>query len=240
MSPSYLLLACDVFLEEIAALDSPPPAREIRWFPMGLHDQPSELRRRLENELANLSDEIEEVRLLYGLCGGGLDGVRAGRQRLRVPRTPDCIALLLGSSEKHARIQRENLGTYFFAPGWIREKRVPGPDRWNHMRTEYARRYPDDAERVEELLEVDREAFGHYNKAVFIQTPAGKAEHQAYCSRCAEHMGWSCAAETSDPTWFREFLFGPADQPDRFVVVEPGQVLRMSPDSRIFRVEDQP
>ena len=32
-----------------------------------------------------------------------------------------------------------NSCTYFFSPGWIRGRRVPGPDREDHLRSFYAK-----------------------------------------------------------------------------------------------------
>ena len=227
---SALLLACDVFREELSALALPLPP--VRWLEMGLHDRPDELRRRLQAEIDNLDTEPgdEPILLLYALCGGGLNGIQARRRPLILPRAHDCIALLLGSNERHRDIQKDCIGTYFYSRGWIRERRVPGPDRAAWLRDLYADRF--DEEMIAELIEADAEAFEHYEQACFIRTPAAE-EGESYCKRCAAHLGWRFKAEEADTRWLRDFLTGPHDNA-RFVTVSPGQTLRASGDEDIF------
>lgn len=229
--PSSSLLACDVFREELEALDLHLPP--VRWLEMGLHDRPDELRNRLQAEIDDLDTEPGDgpILLLYGLCGGGLNGIAARRRPLILPRAHDCIALLLGSNERHREIQKECIGTYFYSRGWIRERRVPGPDRAAWLRELYADRF--DEEMIDELIEADTEAFSSYSQALFIRTPAS-AEGESYCKRCAAHLGWRFTAEEADTTWLRDFFTGPHD-PERFVTVAPGQTLTASGGGDIFQ-----
>ncbi len=230
-----MLIVCDVFREEVEAMGDVPEFGVVEWLPMGLHDRPAELRMRLQ-ELIETVSELEGMRhvlLFYGLCGGGLDGLRAGRYPLVVPRSPDCIALLLGSRERHMAIQREVAGTYFYAPGWIRERRVPGVDRERWVREQYAGKF--DNEMMEELVEADRDAFKHYERAYFIRT-AARGEAEDYCKRCAAHLGWKFEAEDGDVGWMRDFLHGRWDR-DRFVVVPPGGVLLNAGTEEVFKVK---
>jgi Ni2+-binding GTPase involved in maturation of urease and hydrogenase len=228
---SSSLLACDVFREELEALKTPLPP--VHWLEMGLHDRPDELRRKLQSEIDTLDAEPGDgpILLLYGLCGGGLDGIAARRRPLILPRAHDCIALLLGSNERHRQIQKECIGTYFYSRGWIRERRVPGPDRPAWLRELYKDRF--DEEMIEELIEADAEAFAPYSQALFIRTPAS-AEGESYCKHCAAHLGWRFTAEEADTTWLRDFFTGPHD-PERFVTVEPGQTLTASGGGDIFQ-----
>ena len=228
---SSLLVACDVFREELEALDLHLPP--VRWLEMGLHDRPDELRRKLQSEIDPLDAEPGDgpILLLYGLCGGGLNGIAARRRPLILPRAHDCIALLLGSNERHRQIQKECIGTYFYSRGWIRERRVPGPDRPTWLRELYKDRF--DEEMIEELIEADAEAFAPYSQALFIRTPAS-AEGESYCKRCAAHLGWRFTAEEADTTWLKGFFTGPHD-PEHFVTVEPGQTLTASGGGDIFQ-----
>lgn len=225
-----LLLACDVFREELEALDLPLPP--VRWLEMGLHDRPDELRRRLQAEIDTLDTEpgAGPILLLYALCGGGLNGIQARRRPLILPRAHDCIALLLGSNERHRDIQKDCIGTYFYSCGWIRERRVPGPDRAAWLREHYAGQY--DEEMIGELIEADAEAFEHYEQACFIRTPAAE-DGETYCKRCAAHLGWRFKSEAADTRWLRDLFTGPHDA-ERFVTVTPGQTLRASGDVGIF------
>jgi len=230
LHPMTSLIACDVFLEELQSLNLSLPA--TRWLEMGLHDRPDELRRRLQAEIDALDGEAGDapILMLYGLCGGGLDGISARRRPLILPRAHDCIALLLGSNERHQEIQKACIGTYFYSRGWIRERRVPGPDRPAWLRELYADRYDEDM--IEDLIEADRDAFEHYEQALFIRTPAA-AEGESYCKRCAAHLGWRFKAVDADTRWLEDFLRGPWDE-KRFVTVAPGQTLRAAGTGEIF------
>jgi len=229
------LLTCDVFREELEAMEDLPSFIQLVWLPMGLHDRPAELRERAQQELNRLDEDpaVEEILMLYGLCGGGITNIRTRHTDLIIPRAHDCIALLLGSNQRHQAIQKHNPGTYFYAPGWIRERRVPGPDREAWFRKQFGEKY-DDEEMIEELIEVDQESFAHYNTALFIQTAAAK-EEEAYCQSCADHLGWSFQVEKADPEWLRSFFHGPYPE-ELFVRLTPGQTLELSADEHVFRV----
>lgn len=230
------LIACDVFREELEALKRPLP--EIHWLEMGLHDRPDELRRRLQALIDELDARPGEdaILLLYGLCGGGLNGISARRRPLLLPRAHDCIALLLGSNQRQKKIQQNCAGTYFYSRGWIRERRVPGPDRAAWLRELYGDRF--DEEMIDELIEADEEAFAPYEQALFIRTPAS-GEGESYCKRCAEHLGWRFAAAEADTRWLLDFLGGSRD-PERFVCVPPGQTLTASGRDNIFNDSQLP
>ncbi|GEM_PF-53130 len=229
------LLACDVFQEELEAMEDLPPFVQLVWLPMGLHDRPAELRSRAQEELDRLDADpnVEEILMLYGLCGGGITHIKTQTTDLLIPRAHDCIALLLGSNQRHQNIQKQNPGTYFYAPGWIRERRVPGPDREAWFRKEFGKKYEDE-DLIEDLIEADQESFGHYNTALFIQTAAAK-EEEAYCQTCAEHLGWRFQVEKADPEWLRSFFHGPYPE-ELFVRLSPGETLELSADEHVFRV----
>jgi G3E family GTPase len=228
------LIACDVFQEELEAAEGLPEVAELVWLPMGLHDRPLELKEKVQAEIDRLESEcgVTEILLLYGLCGTGTAGLKSSRVPMVLPRAHDCIAFLLGSNQRHRDLQSACAGTYFYAPGWIRERRVPGPDRERWIREEYAGRFDD--EMIEELIEADAEAFGHYSKALYIRTPAGDTQ-EVYCKRCAEHLKWDFEAVRSDPTWFRSFFLGPWPE-ESFLLVPPGGVVETSADDRIIRL----
>ncbi len=232
-SGSSALVVCDVFKEELDAMPTLPACARIAWIPMGLHDRPAELRARVQSEVdgCDADSAIATVLLLFGMCGGGLDGIRAKRCRLVVPRAHDCIALLLGANARHRQITAECPGTYFYTPGWIRERRVPGPDRETHLRERYADTYDDDV--LEDLIEADRETFAHYERALFVKTPAaGSAE--SYCRRCAEHLGWRFQCVEGNMQWLHDCLHGPWDAA-RFAIAEPGQTLQRDTSDGVFR-----
>ena len=233
--PSYALLACEVFADEIAALvGEPAPWRAVAWLEMGLHDHPDRLRAAIQTNITGLEADpaIEAIALAYGRCGNGLLGVRAGRVPLVLPQAHDCISILLGGVDRHNALLRENPGTYFYSPGWVREKRVPGPDRETYLRTLYGERYADDEEMIDDLVEADREMFAHNDCAAYasiIDAP----EARAYCRGCAHHLGWKHREPDCDTGFFQALLFGQWEDPGRFLHIAPGQAIGADSNGRL-------
>ncbi|MEX1118030.1 MAG: DUF1638 domain-containing protein [Terrimicrobiaceae bacterium] len=230
-TPSQLrraVIACDVFQHD-AALILEAGGLQPFWLEMGLHDQPGILRDRIQELIQRLDADglCQEILLLYGACGNGLVGVRSGKIPLVIPQAHDCLSILLGGMAKHERILRENPGLYFYSPGWVHGHRVPGPDREAHVRREYQKKYPDDEELVQDLVEADAETFLHHDIAGYVELHPCK-EAESYCQRCAAHLGWKFLKLEGDPTLLKDFLHGVRD-PERFLVVPPHhQILRTS------------
>jgi hypothetical protein len=220
---SIALLACEVFNAEIDMLSAGLTHIAIRLdFEIGLHDRPDEMRRTLQTTIDGLDarDDISAIVLAYGLCGRGTAGLHARRHPLVMPRAHDCITVLLGSSEQHARRQLACPGCHHYSPGWNRARRVPGPDRLDALRREYSARF--DPEDVEFLLESEKAVWASHHTATFIDlgTPDAQAE-AAYAAMCADWLGWDFEHLRGDPALLRDLLRGPWDDP-RFLVVPPG------------------
>lgn len=232
----HLLIACDVFQEEIDRLQNTAGGVTLQteWLEMGLHDQPDLLRSQLQSRI-NAFDEdpsIDRILLAYGRCGNGLVGLRAGSHPLVVPQGHDCISIMLGGPEAHAKVLAEEPGTYFYSPGWIRERRVPGPDREAWLRGQYGERYPDDPEMVEELIEIDRELFDHHRCAACVDLTGG-SETEDYTRRCARFLGWEFKKLRGDPSLLETLVKGPDPGDVRFVFVQPGEQLGLQTDGRL-------
>ena len=127
------VLACDVFADEIARLQSGPgiSLHSVTWLEMGLHDHPENLRKCIQETISAIERDpaVGTILLAYGLCGQGLLGIRAGRCPLVLPRASDCVAILLGGDARREAMLKDSPHTYFYTPGWVRGKRVPGPGR---------------------------------------------------------------------------------------------------------------
>lgn len=113
-----VILACKVFSGLIEKHLPPGLAGEITYLDYGLHKAP----RRLKTALQEAIDGLETPSLVvlgFGLCGNGLDGLKAGRNALLVPRADDCIALLLGSNQAYLEQFNSMPGTYWLSKGWL-------------------------------------------------------------------------------------------------------------------------
>lgn len=230
------LIACEVFRDEIDLLGKDATHLiETRYLEIGLHDRPDEMRTILQQTIDEVDrrDDIERILLAYGLCGLGTAGLRAGRHPLVIPRAHDCISVFLGSKETYAKRQKACPGCYHYTPGWNRARRVPGPDRVELLRKDFAEKF--DAEDVDFLVESECAMWASYDTATFIDlgTP-NAADEAAYTQRCADSLGWNFEHLKGDPALLRDLLHGPWDD-GRFQVIQPGEQLGHSTDEAVMR-----
>lgn len=234
--PRLALLTCSVFEAEI--VQHAAGAEHIRHrqqFEIGLHDQPDKLRTTLQEAIHCLDtrDDLDAIVLLYGLCGRGTAGLRAGRHPLVIARAHDCITHFLGSKELFAAQQTGH--RYYYTPGWNRARRVPGPDREAALRKELETRF--DTEDVDFLIESDRAAWQTYSTVAFLDLGTPDAEREAnYAKGCAEWLGWSYERLTGDPSLLRDLLWGHWDH-ERFQIARPGEALAHVVNNMIFDVK---
>jgi len=239
--PRLALLACRVLEQEIAVHGAGAAhIVETRFFEVGLHDRPDQLRSNLQAELVAMEarGDIEAVVLAYGLCGRGTVGLKPLRHKLVIPRAHDCITIFMGSKEVYAEHQRRCPSCYYYTPGWNRERRVPGPDRLEALRSELGKKFdPDD---VEFLIESERQQWSQHDTATYLDLGTGDAETEAdYARRCAQGLGWKFEHLRGDPALLRDLLWGNWDK-ERFQIIEPGMQLGHATDERIMRAEPLP
>jgi hypothetical protein len=113
-----VVIACSVFQHFIEAFFPPQGPAQVTFLDYGLHVTPRKLKRTLQEQI----DAIQEPSLIvlgYGLCGNGLNGIQAGKHTLLIPRTDDCIAILLGSRQAYQQQHNGEPGTYYLSKGWI-------------------------------------------------------------------------------------------------------------------------
>ena len=236
--PRIALLACSVFESEIA-LHGANAAHIVarQMLDIGLHDRPDVMRKTLQTAIDELDREpgVEAIVLAYGLCGRGTAGLRAGRNRIVVPRAHDCFTVFMGSKEEYARRQAACPDCYYYSPGWNRARRVPGPERLEALRTELAARF--DPDQVEFLLENEQALWAVRGHAIFVDLGTPDAPEEAnYARRCADGLGWTFEHLHGDPQLLHDLLWGAWDN-ERFQVVPPGQTLGHAVNEAIFKTE---
>jgi hypothetical protein len=235
------LLACSVFEREIALHTSGAEhIAEVRFFEMGLHDRPDQLRVTLQENLdaVDARTDIEAVVLAYGLCGRGTAGLRPLRHKLVIPRAHDCITVFMGSKEAYAEYQRRCPTCYYYTPGWNRGHRVPGPEKLEVLKAELGKKFePDD---VEFLIATEREQWALHDTATYLDLGTDDAAAEAdYARKCADWLGWKFEHLRGDSALLRDLLWGNWDT-ERFQIIEPGMQLGHAPDETIMRAEPVP
>ena len=239
MPPPTWILSCNVLDREVRHfLAGQAHVRGCDFFPMGLHDQPTSLRERLQSAIDTIEaekPEIEVIVLVYALCGQGTRGLGGRRCTLVVPKAHDCMTLYLGSRERFAACNAANHGLYWYAPGWQRERRVPGPERRAWLHEQYSRKFDEDD--VEFLLEQDDQSLAPYNTAAY--TDLGVVEVDAFrqhAKDCASFQGWKFQEFPGDPSLLRDLLAGAWDD-QRYLIVPPGKRVGFDTGPDVMRLE---
>lgn len=230
------LIGCNVFREELDAYaDLLRKFDSIDVLEMGLHDYPDTLRERLQEKIDVLEqdDSIEYIVLAYGVCGGGTIGLQTRKACLVLPKAHDCISILLGNSRRHEALQKEKPSTYFYSPGWVREKKVPGPDREKWLRSLYQNRF--DEEMIDELVEADEEAYSIYTTAGYVDI-TNNCGARSYCKECSCTMGWEFKDLQGDEKWWVNLLSGSFDA-DQFLILQPGEITSLADGQEIVKAK---
>jgi hypothetical protein len=213
-----LVLACQVmksFIEpRIAAAEL-----NVVYLDFGLHLKPKTMASRLQAELDSLASP-HLVLLGYGLCGSGLAGLRAGPHTLIIPRTDDCIAILLGSYDAYLRAFREQPGTYYLTRGWLESEGHP----LGEYRRCLERFNRADADKVVDML------YGQYRKLCLIASSPEELEECAPAARrvaefCAQRWGMEYQERIGSDDLIRRLLEAPRSPGalgEDFVVVPSG------------------
>ncbi len=240
-SSKVAIIACGVLEPEVKHFTRDADHVVERVFlPVGLHENPPLLRQELQRVIdqAEANPEVEVIVLVYGLCGQGVENLRHARCPLVLARAHDCVTLFLGDKDRYADYQKRHPGNYWYNPGWIREKASPGPDREAHLREQFAAKF--DEEDVDYLVEMDREALSHYDRATYVGLGVGDtAKDEAYTQTCAACQNWGFERIPGDPTLLKALLNGDWDE-QRFLIVPPHHVIRTTGDDSIIRAVPDP
>jgi hypothetical protein len=165
-----VVIACQVLQSILEQLVPDNLANQVTFLDYGLHRVPSKMTWTLQDAVDSI-DEPSLVVLGYGLCGNGLDGIKAGNHTLLVPRTDDCIAILLGSRQAYVREFEAVPGTYYLSKGWLESGSHPLKEY-----EEYLEKYgPADAEWI-----MDQQ-YQHYERLVLVTH--SEADMQKYRSQ---------------------------------------------------------
>ncbi len=212
MNPTRQVIACATVIEEMLPLL--PPGVSYRVLDFGLHVNPQNLNRVLQEAIDAAAAEVETIILGYGLCSQAVIGLRAPGCTLVVPRVDDCIALFLGSGAAYKQQARAEPGTYYLTKGWIEVGDTPfaGYDR---LVERYGR------SKADWLI---REMLKNYTRLALIHTgPHDMERYRDYARRTAARFGLRYEEIAGSTALLRKMLYGPWDE--EFVVVSPGQVI---------------
>lgn len=120
-------IVCQVFTREMEiACSRSPHVVDLELVTMGLHDLGARMQPHLRERIdAADAEGYDAIVLGYALCGRGIEGLRARKTQLVLPRAHDCIGVLMGSRQSYETYFLNRPGVYYRSPGWV-EFQKPG------------------------------------------------------------------------------------------------------------------
>ena len=218
-----------------------PHIVDIDLFELGLHNEPADLQKILQQEVDKVDAEKYDAILLgYGLCGKATEGITARDIKIVVPRAHDCITLFLGSRERYKKEFEENTGTYWYSADYIERTNDPdgtlslGATTMGSVQNQYdefVEKYGE--ENAKYLMEVMGGWEKHYQRAAYIAYdfyPSATAERKA--QEDAENSHWTYDRVAGNLVLLKKLLYGEWDED--FLILEPGESLHMSNDEHVI------
>ncbi|MCD8018121.1 MAG: DUF1638 domain-containing protein [Clostridiales bacterium] len=117
------LIACQTIEREIEQIVAEYPRdidiAPIFYVPSGMHHTRDRLQEAVRGEMRRLDDlHIDRLLLCFGLCGNMADDLETGDYETVMPKTHDCITLLLGSAERRNELDKKQR-SYYLTEGWL-------------------------------------------------------------------------------------------------------------------------
>lgn len=228
----YHVIACDVLQREIRHIaDRSSAALDLTFLEQGLHISPDRLRTRLQ-EAIDHAPVCDAILVGYGLCGNGIEGIKARKTPLVFMRAHDCITFWLGSKKRYQHHFDTHTGTYWYSPGWIDTGKMPGPRYFEAMGKTFTEKFGKN--RAAALVELDKSTLAAYRTAAYVELDVGgNGGYRQYARECAGYMGWAFLEIPGDIQLLENFIGGHWPSGD-FLVVQPGQSVVPSYDDSII------
>ncbi len=204
------VIVCAAVFDEIISLI--PEGMKYEALDFGLHVNPQQLKKALQQSIDTSEATIEYIILGYGLCSMAVVGLHSENHTLIIPRIDDCIALFLGSTETYRQQHARNPGTYYLTKGWIDAGETP-LDEYDRLLETYGEEKAD---------EITGLILKNYNRLGLINTGHYSMDDcRQYSRRFADKFNLTLEEISGSDLYLKALLNGPWD--DRFLVVKPGE-----------------
>lgn len=217
-----VIIACKVMQSMFSGKLSEQLAENVTYMDYGLHRQPQRMTWTLQDAI----DSVQVPSLIvlgYGLCGNGLNGIKAGPHTLLIPRADDCIAMLLGSRAAYMQQFEASPGTYYLSKGWLESGSHPLKEY-----LEYRETYGE-----EDAAWIMDQQYQHYERLVLVAH--NEEDLEAYrpqaleVARYCARWGMRYEEILGSDAFVRRLLESAADlhsAGDDFVIIPPGGQIR--------------
>jgi hypothetical protein len=217
-----IMIACRIFKSMLDSILPDGIFDHISYMDYGLHRVPEQLTRTVQEEICKIENPSLIV-LGYGLCGNGLKGIQSYQHTLLIPRTDDCIAILLGSYKSYLQEFEKEPGTYYLTKGWLEGGSDPLKE-YNEVREKYGE---EDAQWImdSQYQNYKRLVFVAHNQTDLDNYRPRAQEVASYCQR------WNMDYQEilGSDLYIRRLIEISAsiDNADQdFLVIHPGEEIR--------------
>lgn len=202
-----IIIACKTIEQELlASMKEIGCEYPILWLESGLHNWPDKLRNRIQ-ELLDGCEEFDTVLLAMSFCGNSVVGLKTQDFQLIIPRSDDCITLLLGSVQR----RKEAKATYFLTEGWLKGEL----NLWKEYQNCLAKYGEKRGKRIFSAL------LAHYRNLALVDTGCFHRETlEKQVRQIASVLGLEYLCLEGTLGHLQQLLTGPWEE-DRFVLIPP-------------------
>lgn len=204
-----MIIACDTLKYEVLLAQKNTGNEDpVIWVDGMLHMDPDRLRAKLQSTL-DQEGTWDRVLFAYGNCGNALVGLLSDRYTMVIPKTADCISMLL-----HRREDAISRDTYFLTKGWIElEKSII--KEYTHCLERYGQ------EKTKQIFKV---MLNNYNNLILIDSGAyDLREYMEISKDLAQKIHLDFRVEPGEVGFLEKLFSGDWDQD--FCVIEPGKAV---------------
>ena len=115
------ILACRTIRDELELAQKRTDKKyDTFWVESNLHNWPDKLNKNIQQELDKL-DSYDRILLGFCVCGNSVLGLQSRGFELIMPKTDDCISLLIGSMKQKMELVQGH-HSLFLTEGWLRHE----------------------------------------------------------------------------------------------------------------------
>jgi len=219
------LISCEVLEREAThCLDEAAFEIDFEYTKKSAHEKPELLQKSIQ-EIIDCSDDYDALLLGFGLCGNALNGIRARKCRLVVPRAHDCCTLFLGSKQRFNELFEGRESMPWGSTGYcekdgeyLRNTDTGSVIGYDKTYDEYVEKYgKENAEYIWDSIHPKNES----KDVIFINIPE-TYNHEVYrdFEKEIHKEDKVITIEPGNLSLMRKLLMGKWD--DDFLIVEPG------------------
>lgn len=202
-----IIIGCSVIRKEIEAFFKPSKAYVFEWLEDHLHNTPELLHQQVQDAI-DRHPEADRIYLLYGHCGQALCGVQARHCPVILPKTEDCIEMLLSETEGAEAMRNSS---YFVSQGWLWGEENLGYE-YDRMKEKYGEK---------RAMRVLKAMYHNYKNLVYINTGIETDQVREDCQKVADRLELELKEVKGSVALLLTMLSGTHD-PARFLEIMPG------------------